>query len=208
MLKSEKVTVIEEIKENLSSSKIAILTEFQGMTVSETNELRKLFREADINYRVYKNTLLAIAARELGVSGVDEFLVGTTALAFSKNADLVAPAKIAKDFGVKHQKFKVKGGILENKAINSEGVERLATLPPKEVLISMVLGGMQTPLSRLVGVLQGNMRNLLLVLKSVAEQKEKEVGEAPSDTPPTDTPEAPAENQQVEEAQENKEANQ
>lgn len=216
MLKSDKVTEVEEIKGNLSSSKIAILTEFQGMTVAEMTELRKLFREADINYKVYKNTLVAIAAREVGVSGVDEFLVGTTALAFSQNADVVAPAKIVKDFSAKHQKFRVKGGILDNKAINSDGVERLSSLPPKEVLVSMVLGGMQAPLSRLVSVLQGSMRNLVFVLKSLAEQKEKGVdtsgnaSEVPSDNPPIDTSEVPKENvpdQQAEGAQDNKEAN-
>jgi large subunit ribosomal protein L10 len=204
VLKSDKETSIEEIKERLDSAKIAILTEFQGMTVAETNELRKLFREADISYKVYKNTLMGIAAQELGLSGLDNYLVGTTALAVSEKNDLVAPAKIVKNFSAKHQNFKVKGGILEKKTIDPNGVIQLASMPPKEVLMAMVLGGMQAPISRLLSVLQGNIRNFLFVLKSIAEQKEKNSLETKQDNTTEITTESAPE-QKSEENQGNQE---
>lgn len=170
MPKPEKIAVVEEIKERLDSAQVAILTEFQGLNVAEITELRKQFREAGVDYKVYKNTLASIAARELGVDGVDEYLVGTTALAFSKE-DPVAPAKVAKDFGAKHQNFKVKAGILDNKVISSDDVISLASIPPREVLVGMLLGGMQAPISGLLSVLQGPIRNLAFALKDLARQK-------------------------------------
>ena len=172
MPKPEKIATVEEIKEKLSSAKIAILTEFQGLNVAEMTELRKLFREADVDYKVYKNTLTRLAAHQLGLSGIDEYLVGTTALAFSKD-DLVASAKIVKDFSAKHQNFRVKVGILDQKLIASDDVTALANIPSREVLIAMILRGMQSPISALLRVLQGPIRDLAYVLKNLAEQKGK-----------------------------------
>jgi large subunit ribosomal protein L10 len=175
--KQEKVDTVEKIKEKLSLAKISILTEFQGLNVAEMTELRKLFRAADVDYKVYKNTLTRLAAHQLGVRGIDEYLVGTTALAFSKD-DLVAPAKIIKDFSANHRNLRVKVGILDRKLISSDDVIALATTPPREVLLAMVLGGIQNPISRLLGVLQGPVRDLACVLKNLAEQMDKGQGTA------------------------------
>ena len=173
MPKPEKIAAVEEIKEKLDSAQVAILTEFQGLNVAEMTELRKLFREADVDYKVYKNTLTGLAARELGVAGVDEHLIGTTALATSKD-DPVAPAKIVKDFSAKHQAFRIKAGILDKKLIASDDVIALASIPPKEVLLGMVLGRIQAPISGLLSVLQGPIRDLAFLLKNLAEQKGKD----------------------------------
>ena len=175
MPRPDKIAAVEEIKGKLDSAGIAILTEFQGLNVAEMTELRKLFREADIDYKVYKNTLTRIAANELCVSGIDEYLVGTTALAFGK-ADLVGPAKIVKDFDAKHRNFKVKAGILNNRVIAPDEVISLANIPPREVLVSMVLRGMQAPISGLLNVLQATIRNFVYVLKNISEQKDKGEG--------------------------------
>ena len=177
MPKPEKIATVEEIREKLSSAKMAILTEFQGLNVAEMTELRKLFREADIDYKVYKNTLTRLAAQQLGVGGIEEHLVGTTALAFSKD-DLVASAKVVKDFSAKHRDFRVKAGILNNKLIASDDVIALASIPSREVLIAMVLGAMQAPISELLSVLQGPVRSFVYFLKNLAEQKEKGDGAA------------------------------
>ena len=171
MPKQEKIAAVEEIKGKLNSAKVAILTGFQGLNVAEMTELRKLFREANVDYKVYKNTLTRLAANQLGVSGIDEYLVGTTALAFGKD-DPVAPAKIVKDFSAKHENLKIKAGILDNKLIVSDDVIALASAPPREVLLAMVLGRMQSPISGLLSVLQGPVRELLGVLKNLAEKKE------------------------------------
>ncbi len=175
MPKPEKIAAVEEIKEKLDSAKVAILTEFQGLNVAEITELRKLFREANVEYKVYKNTLTSLAARQLGVVGVDEYLIGTTALATSKD-DPVAPAKISKDFGARHQAFKIKAGILDKKVILADDVVALADIPPREILLAMLLGGMQAPISGLLNVLQGPMRSLVFALKDLAGQKDEGEG--------------------------------
>ena len=172
MPKQEKIAKVEEIKGKLDSARISILTEFQGLNVAEMTELRKLFRESNVDYKVYKNTLTRLAANELGLSGVDEYLIGTTAVAFSKG-DPIAPAKIVKNFSARHRNFKVKAGVLDNKLIASEDVIALADIPPREVLLAMLMGGMQAPISRLLSVLQGSIRAFACVLKNLAEQKEK-----------------------------------
>ncbi|MGB9597325.1 MAG: 50S ribosomal protein L10 [Candidatus Poribacteria bacterium] len=167
----EKQEIIEEIKGKLSSSQIAILTEFQGLKVAEMTELRKLLQKADIDYKVYKNTLIGLAAKELGITGLDRYLVGSTALAFSKKDDLATPSKVLKDFGAKHQYLKIKAGVLNSKAINADDVNSLVNLPPKEYIISMVLGGMQAPIMKLLGVLQAPLRDLASVLKNLADKR-------------------------------------
>ena len=189
MPKPEKIAAVEEIKEKLSSAKIAILTEFQGLNVAEMTELRKLFREAGVGYKVYKNTLTRLAANQLGVSGIDEYLVGTTALAFGKD-DLVASAKIVRDFGARHRNFRVKAGILDKRLIASDDVIALADIPPKEVLFAMIMGAMQSPISGLLSVIQAPARNFIYILKSLAEQKGKD---AESDQPAEETGESDVE---------------
>ena len=167
----EKQATIDEIKDKISSTQIAILTEFQGLKVAEVTELRKLLHKAEMDYKVYKNTLIGLAAEQLGITGLDKYLVGTTALAFSKKDDLVAPSKVLKDFSVKHQNLKVKAGILSKKAISAADVNSLINLPPKEYIISMVLGGMQAPLMKFIGVLQAPLRDFVSVLKNLADKR-------------------------------------
>jgi len=171
--KQEKIETVEEIKGKLDSAKVAILTRFQGLNVAEMTELRKLFREANVDYKVYKNTLTRIAINQLGVGGIDEYLVGTTALAFSEG-DPVVPAKIVKDFSARHQDFEVKAGILDKKLIDADDVIALADIPPREVLLTMLLGGMQAPISRLLSVLQGPIRDFVHILNNMVKQREEE----------------------------------
>lgn len=171
MPKQEKIETVEEIKEKLGSAKIAILTAFQGLNVAEMTELRRLFRDADIDYKVYKNTLTRIAAHELGVTDIDNYLLGTTALAFGN--DPVSPAKIVKDFQAKHGNFVVKAGILAKRLIASDDVIALADIPPKEVLFAMIMGAMQSPISGLLSVIQAPARNFIYILKSLEEQKDQ-----------------------------------
>ncbi|MGQ9610604.1 MAG: 50S ribosomal protein L10 [bacterium] len=172
----EKATIIDEVKEKINSAKLAILTDFQGMNVAEMTELRKLLRNANVDYKVYKNTLMRLAAKQLGINEIEKYLVGPTALAFGKSDDLVTPAKIIKDFSAKHQHLNIKAGILNKKVISPEDVALLTNIPPKEVLIAMVLGGLQAPVSKLLSVLQAPMREFIGVLKSLAEKREKDSG--------------------------------
>jgi large subunit ribosomal protein L10 len=188
---AEKQATINEIKDKISSTQIAILTEFQGLKVAEVTELRKLLHKADMDYKVYKNTLIGLAAEQLGITGLDKYLVGTTALAFSKKDDLVAPSKVLKDFSVKHQSLKIKAGILSKKPVSAEGVISLINLPPKEFIISMVLGGMQAPLMKFMGVLQAPLRDFVSVLKNLADKRG--TGETSVESTPESIPETSVE---------------
>lgn len=169
----EKQAVVSELKDKLSNTKGAVLTSYRGLSVAQDTKLRRKLREAGVEYRVVKNTLTRIAAREAGIEGLDQYLEGPTAIAIS-NTDPVAPAKLLSDFikENKLQALEIKAGLVEGQVIDAGSVKALASLPPKEVLIAKMLGSMQAPLSGLVNVLQGNIRNLVYALEAVRQQKE------------------------------------
>ena len=169
----EKVQSVAELKEKLSATKGAVLTNYRGLTVAQDTKLRRKLREAGVEYRVFKNTLTRIAAKEAGIEGLDPYLEGPTAIALSMT-DPVAPAKVISDF-VKENKLQtleVKAGLVEGKVIDASGVKALSNLPPREVLIAQVLAGMQAPIAGFVNVLSGTMRNLVYALDAVRQQKE------------------------------------
>jgi large subunit ribosomal protein L10 len=170
---AEKQAVVAELKTKLSNVKGAVLTNYRGLTVAQDTKLRRKLRDAGVEYRVVKNTMTRIAAKEIGITGLETYLEGPTAIAISYT-DPVAPAKVISDF-IKENKLQfleVKAGIVEGKVIDAAGVKTLASLPPRDVLIAQVLAGMQTPIAGLVNVLQGSIRNLVYVLDAVREQKE------------------------------------
>ena len=179
----EKQTTIDEIRDKLDSARMAILTEFQGLNVAEMTELRKTLRKADIDYKVYKNTLVGMAAEQLGITGIDKYLVGSTALAIIKKDEFASPTKLFKDFSAKHQNLKVKAGILNKRVVSLNDVNSLINMPPREVLLSMVLGGLQSPVTKLMGVLQAPIRDFMSILKNLADKKEN--GENIAVTPKT-----------------------
>ncbi|CUH97838.1 hypothetical protein P22_3985 [Propionispora sp. 2/2-37] len=170
---SEKQAVVAELKEKLQNTKGAVLTNYRGLTVAQDTNLRRKLREAGVEYRVVKNTMTRIAANELGIQGLDAHLEGPTAIAMSFT-DPVAPAKVISEFvkETKLQVLEVKAGLVEGKVIDTAGVKALASLPSREVLISKVLAGMQSPIVGIVNVLQGNLRNLVYTLEAVRKQKE------------------------------------
>jgi large subunit ribosomal protein L10 len=168
----EKALVVSEIKEKFQQASGVVLADYRGLTVAQVTQLRTQLRQAGVEYRVMKNTLVRRAANEVGVEGLDPYLEGPTAFAFS--ADPVAPAKILTEF-VKTNKlktFSIKGGVLEGKVINPEGVKALADLPSREVLLGMVLRGIQAPLAGMANVLQGPIRKMGYALEEVRKLKE------------------------------------
>ena len=167
----EKGLVVSEIKEKFQQASGIVLADYRGLTVAQVTQLRTQLRQAGVEYRVMKNTLVRRAANEVGVEGLDEYLKGPTALAFSK--DPVAPAKVLMDFAKanKLKTFKIKAGVLEGKVIGAEGVRALAELPSREVLLAMVLRGMQAPLTGMANVLQGPIRKMGYALEEVRKLK-------------------------------------
>lgn len=170
---SAKQEIVNHLKDRLSNAKGAVLTTYRGLTVAQDTKLRAKLREAGVEYRVVKNTMMRIAADELDLGGLDPYLEGTTALAVSTE-DAVAPAKVISDF-IKENKLEaleIKAGLVEGKVIDAEGVKALAALPSREVLVAQVLAGMQSPIAGLVNVLQGSIRNVVYALDAIRQQKE------------------------------------
>ena len=170
-IRNDKEAVVAELTKKLAAVKCAVLTDYRGLTVAQDTKLRRKLREAGVEYRVVKNTMTRIAARELGLEGLDPYLEGPTAIAMSF-VDPVAPAKILSQFSKENRILEIKAGVLEGKVIDVAGIKALASLPSREVLLAMLANGMQAPIVGIVNVLQGNIRKLAYALDVVREAKE------------------------------------
>ena len=174
----KKQAVVAEIKNWLTTSQAVILTSYRGLNVATDTEMRRELRAAGVTYKVVKNTMLRIAAKEAGIEGLDSHLEGTTAIAFSTE-DAVAPAKVLCGFMKKNKLedqgiLTIKVGILDGKIIDAKEVKALANLPSREELIAKLLGSMNAPIANTVGVLSGIIRNFVGVVEAYREKKEKE----------------------------------
>lgn len=165
-----KQAVVAEIAERLRSAKSVVLVDYRGLTVAEVTELRNQFRKAGVEYEVLKNTMIHLAAQQLGIEGLAPFLNGPTAVAFGV-ADPVAPAKVLTEFIKKAKKTQIKCGLVACKFIDKAGVEALANLPPREVLIAKMMGSLNAPITGLVGVLSATLRSLVYAIDAVRKQK-------------------------------------
>jgi len=151
---------VAEIKGKLEKAQTVILADYQGLTVEEDTQLRKNLRESGIEYKVYKNKLVLLAAKELGLDAIETYLEGPVAMAFSYE-DATAPARILNDFAKTHKKLELKAGIVEGQIFDTDKVIQLASIPSKEVLIAKLLGSIKAPLS-----------NLVYLLSAIKDQKE------------------------------------
>lgn len=171
VIRPEKVAMIAELKATMVNAKGVVLTDYRGIKVAQDTKLRRKMREAGIQYSVIKNNMASIAAKEVGIEGLDDFLKGPLAMV-SSDKDPVAPAKLITDFIKENRIMEIKGGLVEGKVIDADAVKELANLPSKEVLLARLLGSMQAPITGLVTVLQGNIRNLVYALEEIRKQKE------------------------------------
>ncbi|HOB42356.1 MAG: 50S ribosomal protein L10 [Bacillota bacterium] len=172
----KKIQTVEEIQSKLNEASCVVLTDFRGLNVAQATALRRRLTEAGVEYKVYKNTLIKIAADNVGIEGLDSYLQGPTALAFSTE-DPIAPAKILADFARETKILKVKAGVLDGQIIDKDRVAELAALPPKEVILGKVVGAMQGPIFGLVNVLAGPTRKLVWALDAIRQQKEEAGGD-------------------------------
>jgi large subunit ribosomal protein L10 len=185
--KAEKVAVVDEVRERLSSSSAALLTEYRGLKVSELADLRRSVRAAGGDYKIYKNTLVRFAVDELGVEGVSDLLTGPTAIAFVEG-DAVNVAKALRDYARTNPNLVLKGGVLGDRSITAEEVTALAAVPPREELLARLAGGLAAPLQGFASLLQALPRNMAYGLKALIDQGG--APGAPADAAPAD--EAPA----------------
>ena len=166
---ANKAIIIEEIKDKLSRAKGVVLVDYSGINVQEVTELRAQFRKANVEYKVYKNTLVLRAANELGIEDLEQYLHGTTAFAFDYE-NPVAPAKVLTEYIGKIKKMQIKSGILESRVVSAAGVEDLSKLPSKEILVAQLLGVMNAPVRDFASVLNGTARSLVQVLSAIQEK--------------------------------------
>jgi large subunit ribosomal protein L10 len=150
---------VDIIAAKLRESNCTVVADYRGLNVAQVTQLRKLLREAGIEFQVLKNSLVSRAAANAEMSELEAVLTGPTAIAFGK--DVVAPAKIISDFAKKNDALKVKGGIVEGRFVDAVQVRALADLPSRDGLLSMLLSVLQAP-----------VRNFALAVKAVAEKNE------------------------------------
>jgi large subunit ribosomal protein L10 len=184
----EKVAVVDEVRAKLEESNAAVLTEYRGLNVSATADLRRALRDAGGEYKIYKNTLVRIAARELGLE-LDDLLTGPTAIAFV-TGDAVGVAKALQDFAKTNPALVVKGGLLGDQILSDADVKALADLEPREVLLAKFAGLLAAPLQQFAGLLEALPRNFAYGLQALIDQGG--APGAPADAPAAAAEEAPA----------------
>ncbi|MBR3961418.1 MAG: 50S ribosomal protein L10 [Clostridia bacterium] len=149
----QKQQIVKELAEAISGSVAGVIVDYKGINVADDTVLRKELREAGIDYRVVKNTLLGRAIEGTELEGIKSVLEGTTAIAISKE-DHVAAARILNKFAEAHENFNIKAGYLDGKEIDLETIKSLAKLPSREVLLATVVGAFQAPIAAFARAVQ------------------------------------------------------
>ena len=173
--RAAKVAVVDEVKQRLGDSEAVIVTEYRGLTVDAMSSLRRELRPAGGKYRVYKNTLARRAAAEAGV-GIEDLLVGPTALAFVEQTpegevgDVVTVAKVLRDFARVNPDLVIKGGVFEGEVIDTDKLNKLADVEPREVLLAKLAGLMAAPMQQMAGILQALPRDFAYGLQALIDQ--------------------------------------
>ena len=159
---AEKQPVVQEISAKIDGAASVVLVDHRGLTVAQDTALRKQLREAGVQYKVYKNTMMRFAFEGTECEQLDGYLDGPSALAVSKD-DATAPARILYEFAEKEKvkALEVKGGIVEGRLYDAAALEEISKIPSRDVLIGRLLGSIQSPVT-----------NFARVIKQIAEQKE------------------------------------
>ena len=156
----QKQTIIDEIKDKFERAESAVVIDYMGITVAEADEMRKKLREAEVDYTVYKNTLVKRAIEGTKYEALGEILEGPSGFAFSYD-DATAPARVLNDARKAYKKMEFKGGIIEGDYYDKENIEKIAAIPSRDTLISKFMGSIQSPIA-----------NFARVVAQIAEQKE------------------------------------
>lgn len=179
----EKVAVVDEVREHFTGSDAALLTEYRGIDVADMQALRRSLRAAGGEYKIYKNTLVRFAVRDLGIE-IEDLLTGPTAIAFvptEGTGDPVTVAKALRDFAKANPNLVVKGGVLGDTVLSDADAKALADIAPREELLAKLAGLMAAPMQQFAGLLQAVPRDFAYGLRALIDQ-----GGAPG------APEAPA----------------
>jgi large subunit ribosomal protein L10 len=166
----EKVAVVAEVRERLSSCQAALLTEYRGLNVKAMSQLRRQLKPSGAEYKIYKNTLVRMAAREVGVDGAEDLLTGPSAIVFV-TGDVAGSAKALRDFAGANPQLVIRGGILGGKVISAADVDALADLPPREVVLSQIAGLLEAPLSQMASLLEAVPRTFAYGIQALIDQR-------------------------------------
>ena len=153
--------VVEEISELLNGAATAVVVDYRGLTVAEDTELRKQLREAGVVYKVYKNTMINFAIKDTEFADLAQHLEGPTAIAVCKD-DATAAARVLAKFAKTAEALEIKGGVVDGVYYDAAGIGQIASIPSREVLLSKLLGSMQSPVT-----------NFARVIKQIAEKNEE-----------------------------------
>ena len=156
----QKQIIIDEIKDKFERAESAVVIDYMGITVAEADEMRKKLREAEVDYTVYKNTLVKRAIEGTKYEALGEILEGPSGFAFSYD-DATAPARVLNDARKAYKKMEFKGGIIEGEYYDKENIEKIAAIPSRDTLISKFMGSIQSPIA-----------NFARVVAQIADQKE------------------------------------
>ncbi len=193
----EKVAVVAEVKQRLSDTDAAVLTEYRGLDVPAMAKLRNALREAGAEYTIYKNSLVRFAAKELELD-IDDLLVGPTAIAFvgqrpdGTAGDAAALAKALRDFAKENDHLVIKGGILDNVQVSIEDIRALADLPTRDEMYSEFAGAMESMFQDFAGLLDSKMREFSYAMQELLEKGTLTAGEPEAPAPAEDAPSAEA----------------
>lgn len=179
LTKAKKVELLDELAVVLKESSIVAFTDFKGVPVADSNEMRsEIFKkfEGGANYKVTRNSLIktAIKKAELNIEDFEEILKGSTGIFYVKEGDPIEGLKLLTEFAKKHKDLPiVKGGLLEGKVFTAEEAIELSKLPSKQELLATLVGSLNAPISGIVNVLAGTVRSLVNVLSAIKDEKEK-----------------------------------
>ena len=183
MPNASNVAEVDDIKGHIEGSVAALLTEYRGLKVKELGELRASLRGSSTEYKVVKNTLTSIAAREAGYADLVPLLAGPTAVAFV-HGDPVQAAKDLAEFARTHPALVVKGGVLEGRVLDADEVRRLATLDSRDVLLARVAGLFKAQLQQAVNLFAAPLRQVATMTAALRDQRQEGgQGEAPTPAP-------------------------
>lgn len=166
-----KAPIVQEISDSIKDAQSVIIVDYRGLTVAEDTQLRKQLREAGVTYKVYKNTFMNFAFKGTEFESLSGVLEGPNAIAIS-TTDATAPARIIADFAKKAPKLEIKAGVVEGNFYDAEGMKAISAIPSREVLLSRLLGSMQSPIA-----------NFARVIKQIAEKDGEAAPAAEAEAP-------------------------
>ncbi|KPL12932.1 hypothetical protein AMJ85_00825 [candidate division BRC1 bacterium SM23_51] len=170
MVQEEKIEIASRLAEQIRQAKVMVFADYRGMTVKEATELRARCRQSNVRFQVVKNRLAKRGFGEAGVAPPEEILRGPTAIAFGWE-EPTTPARVLAEFAKDCEHLAIKGGFLGERWLDTASVEQLAKIPPREILLSRLVGSLHSPLRRLAWVLRAPTVQLATTLKAVAAQR-------------------------------------